>query len=254
MSKNYAEKSPKKQQSALRIISIIALVLSFLVFLMFFAGGDTEYRLIDAQTNENITQLNDKLEIGSDIVEFKELTIVDKYATYGNPDDEDAVEQAYYLTLFYNNDKPYYASVCCDVDSNIYNSIEKYVNDENSLVGDMIIPICAVYRSHEDDALKYYQECADMYNEALETDVASSGLELEYVFDTASQLDEYKESQKNENTAVEIGALVIFVLSLVGIILTTVKIKRIKKAEAESAVLSENVYYQADSIGANQEK
>lgn len=169
MSKNYAKKSPKKQQTTLRIISIITLVLSFFVFLMYFAGSDAEYKLIDAQTNDNITQLNDNLEIGSDIVEFKELTIVDKYATYGDADDEDAVDQAYYLTLFYNNDMPYYASVCCDVDSDIYNSIEKYINDENQLVGDMIIPVCAIYRSHEEDALEYYQECIDVYNEVLGT-------------------------------------------------------------------------------------
>lgn len=40
-------------------------------------------------------------------------------------------------------------------------------------------------------------------------------------------------------------------LSLVGIVVTTVKLKRIKKEEAENPIMSEDVYYKESGGNAN---
>lgn len=233
MSKTTPKKATKKQMSALRIICIVALILCVFVFVMY--SGSEDYKLINAHTAENITDLNDKLEIGTDIVQFDELVIVDKYAVYGSVENEDDVDQAYYLAEFWNNEKPYYASLCCDVDSDIYNTVEQYVNDDNQLIGDMIIPVCAKYRSNSEKGKEFYEEAKARYDEVLNEDVTDSGLQLEYAFDNASQLDEYAKTQKKSSSKIRYRALELFFVCACGIGITSINISKIKKREAEAS-------------------
>lgn len=252
MKKSYANQSPKKQQKTLRIISIILAILSIFIFFVMSSGSDDEYKIINAHDYEGITSLDDSLAIGTDIVEFNELVIVDLYATYGSVNDENDVDTAYYLAVFYNKDTPYYASICCDVGSEIYETLQAYINDESQQIGDMNVPACAIHHSSSDDGARFYLEGIDFYNESLGMDIADSGLELEYVFATADGLEDYKNAKKNEGSAVAICSMIMFLAAVCGIFVTSFKLKKIKKEEAENQpLINDDVYYKEENPDEN---
>lgn len=221
-----------KKYVQLRIICIVFLIASILVGAIFFGSVNDEYKLNSAESADDITNLNQNL-TESDIVEIKELIIVDKYAVYGNENNDKNDEFAYYLAAFNNNtggeEKLYYCSVCYDVGSEEYNRIEEYVNDDSQAIGDLTVPVCAVPFSEDDKAKEYYADAMNMYNEILGEEIPDSNLRLKYAFDTSDKLDEYEKDQSNLSAAVSIGAVVVAVLCIIGIIVSNKNIRSIKK-------------------------
>lgn len=230
MKNNKKEMKPAaiSQLKKLKVFFSVFFVVALFVSIFSFFTADDEYKLINAETAENITDMNANL-MSTDVVVFKELIIIDKYATYGNKNNDNNDEFAYYLAAFNNSaageDKLYYASICCDVGSEKYNQIEAYIQDENQQIGELTMPVCAISLSEDAKAREYYIQAMDLYNETFGEEIPDSNLCLKYAFDDESQLEDYQDSQGNYFIYVAIGCAFAAVWCLVGLISTKKKIK-----------------------------
>ncbi len=217
------------------VFCIIFFVVSIFVSVISFFSADDEYKLINAETAENITDINANL-MTTDVVQFKDLIIIDKYATYGNESNDKNDEFAYYLAAFKNNasgeEKLYYASICYDVGSEGYNQIEAYINDENQQIGELSMPVCAISFSEDEKAKEYYAQAMNLYNETFGEKIPDSNLRLKYAFDDESQLEDYQNSQNDYFVYVAVGCAAMAVFCLAGFISSKKKIKAYNKNNA----------------------
>lgn len=182
------------------------------------------------------------------IVSFDELLIVDEYATYGSEDAEEE-DHSYFLACFTDeNDQLYYVSVKCTPGDEFYNTAKAYSNNPNMMIGDLYLPVCAQLSTdrgeHYNDLYKFYDEAVAGTNEVFAAAQMGEGidskLQLEYVFDTADQLDEFEQANQDNS---KLGAIVCFFLAVCSIIGSAALGKSIKKYKKENNATQFGEYY-----------
>lgn len=224
----------------------IGILLAFAGIVNIIISGQ-EYELIP------YNELGSPLEIAGNmqdetIVSFDELLIVDEYATYGSEDAEEE-DHSYFLACFTDeNDQLYYVSVKCTPGDEFYNTAKAYSNNPNMMIGDLYLPVCAQLSTdrgeHYNDLYKFYDEAVAGTNEVFAAAQMGEGvdskLQLEYVFDTADQLDAFEQANQDNS---KLGAIVCFFLAVCSIIGSAALGKSIKKYKKENNATQFGEYY-----------
>lgn len=224
----------------------IGILLAFAGIVNIIISGQ-EYELIPYD------ELGSPLEIAGNmqdetIVSFDELLIVDEYATYGSEDAEEE-DHSYFLACFTDeNDQLYYVSVKCTPGDEFYNTAKAYSNNPNMMIGDLYLPVCAQLSTdrgeHYNDLYKFYDEAVAGTNEVFAAAQMGEGvdskLQLEYVFDTADQLDAFEQANQDNS---KLGAIVCFFLAVCSIIGSAALGKSIKKYKKENNATQFGEYY-----------
>lgn len=229
-------------------IALIPIAICFVIagFANIMLSGQ-EYELIP------YNELGSPLEIAGNmqdetIVSFDELLIVDEYATYGSEDAEEE-DHSYFLACFTDeNDQLYYVSVKCTPGDEFYNTAKAYSNNPNMMIGDLYLPVCAQLSTdrgeHYNDLYKFYDEAVAGTNEVFAAAQMGEGidskLQLEYVFDTADQLDAFEQANQDNS---KLGAIVCFFLAVCSIIGSAALGKSIKKYKKENNATQFGEYY-----------
>lgn len=224
----------------------IGILLAFAGIVNIIISGQ-EYELIPYD------ELGSPLEIAGNmqdetIVSFDELLIIDEYATYGSEDAEEE-DHSYFLACFTDeNDQLYYVSVKCTPGDEFYNTAKAYSNNPNMMIGDLYLPVCAQLSTdrgeHYNDLYKFYDEAVAGTNEVFAAAQMGEGidskLQLEYVFDTADQLDAFEQANQDNS---KLGAIVCFFLAVCSIIGSAALGKSIKKYKKENNATQFGEYY-----------
>lgn len=204
-----------------------------LVLLLCFSGSAVYFGIRSAKANdfeivkvadtEDVSQLAEK----NTILQFDEMTIIDAYATYGYSFTDKADEYAYYLVSFNGaNGVMYYASLQCDVNSRVYQTINDYVSDASTMVGDLVLPVCASVTEAEDKNItQYYEDIKNLYNKTIDLSVEDSSLMLKYVSDTPENVSEYIKDNNRADVYLTAGFSAVAVLCLAGAVITGKKLK-----------------------------
>lgn len=204
-----------------------------LVLLLCFSGSAVYFGVRSAKSNDveivkagdtqDISQLAEK----NAILQFDEMTIIDAYATYGYSFTDKADDYAYYLVSFNGaNGVMYYASLQCDVKSSIYETINDYVTDTSTMVGDLVLPVCASAESVDDaNIIEYYNEVKDLYDKTIELPVTDSGLMLKYLSDTPESAEKSLKEENSINIYLTAGFSATAVICLAGAVITGKKLK-----------------------------
>lgn len=240
------KKELKKLKRALAagIFCLIMFVCALIVFTA--SSVVTDYEIV--KTDElDVSQLSSKLDKGT-ILQFDDLMIIDEYASYTESYYGlfKKSENRYYLAVFNDaNKKPCYVSVAVDIEKDVFKQLDGYVNDSNSFVGDLMLPVCAVEGSIDDnDLVTYYQDCINLYDEQLKTylggssksTITDSKLKLNYAFDTVNNIDEYKASERKEyiiTYAIFGICLLVFLCSIISVVRKMKKLKNTPDDEYE---------------------
>lgn len=213
-----------------KVKTVLAL---WLVFLFCFAGGAVYFGVMGVNSNDvktvNAFNTADVTELGekNTILQFNEMTIIDAYATYGYSFTDKADDYAYYLVSFYASDgSMYYASLQCDVNSGIYETINDYVTDTSTMVGDLVLPVCAVAEGVDDaNITEYYNDVKELYDKTIEIPVTDSGLMLKYLSDTPESAEKILKEENNINIYFTAGFSAAAVICLSGAVITGKKLK-----------------------------
>lgn len=213
-----------------KVKTVLAL---WLVFLFCFSGSAVYFGVRSAKSNDveivkvgntqDISQLGEK----NTILQFNEMTIIDAYATYGYSFTDKADDYAYYLVSFYVSDgSMYYASLQCDVNSGIYETINDYVTDTSTMVGDLVLPVCAVAEGVDDANInEYYNDVMELYDKTIEIPVTDSGLMLKYLSDTPESAEKILKEENNINIYLTAGFSAAALICLAGAVITGKKLK-----------------------------
>ncbi|MGN1202375.1 MAG: hypothetical protein ACI4RF_03710 [Eubacterium sp.] len=204
-----------------------------LVLLLCFAGGAVYFGVRCAKAGDaeivKISDTADVTELGekNTIFQFNEMTIIDAYATYGYSFTDKADEYAYYLVSFYGGDgNMYYASLQCDVKSSIYETINDYVTDTSTMVGDLVLPVCASAEGVDDaNIIEYYNEVKELYDKTIELPVTDSGLMLKYLSDTPENAEKSLKEENSINIYLTAGFSAAAVICLAGAVIIGKKLK-----------------------------
>ncbi|MCM1114938.1 MAG: hypothetical protein NC397_05520 [Clostridium sp.] len=225
-----------KSKAHLRILQVFFILLTafgLFISISFLTINQEEYTVTTIEETEasgTISGFNDT----NKIIEFSDLLILDKYATYGDDDENKERDYIFYLVSFQApSGNEYFASLRCKPKDSIYTALKAYTSDDEKAVGDMSIHTCAKIApsssSYAAQLSELYSNAVHQYNSVLNHSVTDSGLMLEYAFDTADQLDDYNANQRNNDNAYVIFFFIVAAVGIIGIVLTTLKIKKNKK-------------------------
>lgn len=234
-----------KKALAASIFCIVMFVCALIVFTI--SNVVTDYEVVKTDELE-VSQLSSKLDKGT-ILQFNDLMVIDEYASY--TDYYGIIktsEKRYYLAAAYDvNDNPYYVSIAVDIKSDAFKQFDAYINDADAYVGDLVIPVCAVEGSIDDNDLRaYYQESVDTYDEQLsvylngsaDSDIIDTGLKLDYACDTINNIRDYKKGQIVEDIivyAIFAALLIVFIWSFMSSVKKIKKLKNTPDSEFELA-------------------
>ena len=244
------EKELKKLKKSL-ILGVVCVVMFVCAAIIYTVSSVViNYNIIKAEELE-VNQIDSQLD-NKTILRFNELMIIDEYASYTESDYGifNKSEKRYYLAIFTDaNGDACYASIAVDTKNDIYNQFSEYADDENQLVGDLVLPVCAVKGSVDNSDLRtYYQDCIDIYDKQLseyfggyigsteQYAITDSKLKLDYAVDTVNNIDAYKSSQISGYLmvyAILAFCIIVFIVLVISVVKKMKKINNTPDSEYE---------------------
>ena len=191
------------------VVSTISSILLILFGVVLFAGSkpanDTIFTKDDA--------LSGDIQVG-EVYDFGEVIIADEYATTTYEDNTPTAH--YYLALIPSEENSYIAfSLQVKEDESIYQTLKAYVEDSESLVGDMKLPVCAVaYEfglNNDNEISGFYNDSITQYKEVV-TINSQLDKSFSYKFATADSYEDYKKEDSKDTKILK----AISVLLLIG--------------------------------------
>ena len=195
----------------------------------------------DYQISESFNISPEEMINSSDIYAFKNAVVFDYYAT--TEYDSSSPTSYHFLIGYHQNDTDIrMASVTLNAnDGEIFEKMLSYGDNREAAVGECIVDIYATAQSIDsidEELIDYYNQSVDYYTGYYD-EITSSGLKLDYCFDS---IDDYESYVADKKSAAEggiivsgIGVVIAVILLILGLIKRGPTKKQLEKARRKLA-------------------
>lgn len=182
----------------------------------------------------------------SSVYDFGQVLVLDKY---GYIENSRGADEDYYLVAYFNDedDYAYLASLKVTDDTDIYDKLDEYSNDDTAYIGDLYINLCAKsdsIASIEPEMAGYYNDAIELYGQYY-TGTVDTRTALSFYCEGAEAFGPALEAENRSKTLVSVIGAVIAALGI--LFLATGIVRKKKEKKIQAAMPQQDVYYTPQS-------